>query len=549
MTLLNQRYRKLQNLSAGGFGDTFLAEDTQIPSARKCVIKRLRPINHNPEFYQLIQQRFQREAAILERLGQHPQVPALYAYFEEDNQFYLVQEWVPGITLHQLIRQHKALSSDFVVPFSIHLLQVLDFVHRHQIIHRDIKPANIILRQTDNLPVLIDFGAVKEILSGLVNPNGQGSQTIIIGTPGYIAPEQVQGNPCFASDLYSLGYTLIYALTGNDPQSLPVNLHTGELEWHSHNQNLQTTLVEIIERSIALNLSHRFSSALDMQQALMTVPLTGSPPISSMTPTIAIAPEQITPELIKQKPFWLPRWVFSFGILSFLVGAALAAALITLRNQQTVLPPSPEPPQEDIEPQPSADSLDPSDNEDTLSPSPSPFDPQLSPGDISRTIDVENDDFLAILNNAGIQNKIIGCLPYNAQNIQITGKGKTLNQAVWYPVQYQNIQGWVSGRYLARQSQSSGRSLSTSPPRRSINGPRDVINISANDNEPVLFILDQPGTRNERGNLNTIIGCIPFDGTNIYVTDTAIASGQSSWAKVWYRGVEGWVNSRYLSQR
>nr|WP_317265862.1 protein kinase [Arthrospira sp. SH-MAG29] len=104
-TLVNKRYRLVKALGHGGFGETFLAEDTQMPSTRQCVVKKLKPIINNPKIAQLIEKRFQREAAILEILGdKNAQIPRLYGCFCEDNCFYLIQEFIPGKTLTQAVQ-------------------------------------------------------------------------------------------------------------------------------------------------------------------------------------------------------------------------------------------------------------------------------------------------------------------------------------------------------------------------------------------------------------------------------------------------------------
>lgn len=213
MTLLNNRYQTIQVLGAGGFGETFLAEDTYMPSRRRCVIKQLKPIINDPQMYQLIQQLFQREAANLESLGEgSDQIPNLYAYFSENGQFYLVQEWIQGQTLSSKVETEGPLSERAVREILVSLLQVLDYVHSKRIIYRDIKPDNIILRQSNSQPVLIDFGAVKETMTTNANFQGKTTHSIVLGTPGFMAPEQATGRPIYASDIYSLGTTAISTL-------------------------------------------------------------------------------------------------------------------------------------------------------------------------------------------------------------------------------------------------------------------------------------------------------------------------------------------------
>lgn len=268
-TLLNDRYQVIKTLGSGGFGETFLAEDIQMPSRRRCVVKQLRPIQNNSQIYQLVQERFQREAAILEELGGSiDQIPNLYAYFQSDGQFYLVQEYIEGNTLTTTLQKQGLFNESRIHEIVVSLLQILDFVHSKRIIHRDIKPDNIIWRQRDNKPVLIDFGAVRETMATVVNSQGNPTSSIVIGTPGYMPSEQAAGRAIYSSDLYSLGVTAIYLLTGKQPQELEIDSRTGEIIWYKHGLNLSPTMQAIIDKAIASHPRDRFSTAKEMLQAL-----------------------------------------------------------------------------------------------------------------------------------------------------------------------------------------------------------------------------------------------------------------------------------------
>ncbi|WP_211293186.1 serine/threonine-protein kinase [Brunnivagina elsteri] len=291
--LLNNRYRIIQTLGSGGFGDTFLAEDTQMPSRRRCVIKQLKPINNNPQVYQLVQERFQREAAILEELGdENNQIPRLYAYFtenvqSENGQFYLVQEYIQGQTLNTKIQTQGAMSENAVINILTNILPVLDYVHRKGIVHRDIKPDNIIIRDIDNKPVLIDFGAVKETISTVFTPSGNSTRSIVIGTPGFMPSEQSVGRPMFASDIYSLGMTAIYLLTGKLPQEIPNDPATGAILWRQYAPNVTPSLAMLLEKTIQFAPQQRFSNAREMLAALQA----GS---ATSIPTVVTNPANLT---------------------------------------------------------------------------------------------------------------------------------------------------------------------------------------------------------------------------------------------------------------
>ncbi|PLZ93019.1 serine/threonine protein kinase [Fischerella muscicola CCMEE 5323] len=280
-TLLNNRYKLLGVLGGGGFGETFLAEDTQMPSGRRCVIKQLKPVVDNPQVYQLVQDRFQREAAILEELGDGSnQIPKLYAYFIENGQFYLVQEYIEGHTLTQIVQQQGLMSETSVKDILINILPILNYVHSKRMVHRDIKPDNILIRSFDSKPVLIDFGAVKETMGTVVTPSGNSSRSIVIGTPGYMPMEQTAGRPVFASDIYSLGLTAIYLLTGKIPQQLATDPATGEILWRPHALNVSPSFTMVLDKAIQQSPRDRYLNARDMLAALQS----GSTPVAPTVP-------------------------------------------------------------------------------------------------------------------------------------------------------------------------------------------------------------------------------------------------------------------------
>ncbi len=258
--LLDRRYLIIETLGQGGFGHTFLAKDTKLPGNPICVVKQLKPDNSEPVLLKKAQILFSQEADILQLLGEHPQIPRLFAYFQERGEFYLVQEYIHGYTLAHEIIPGKLLPEEQVIATILELLKILEFVHFNSVIHRDIKPANTIRRQTDNKLVLIDFGAVKRVT------NQQQQKTMIIGTPAYVPIEQFQGEPNFRSDIYSLGMMGIQALTGirfkpyvggglnRDEQ--------GELIWRNYAQ-VSDRLATILTKMTRYDYRDRYQSATE----------------------------------------------------------------------------------------------------------------------------------------------------------------------------------------------------------------------------------------------------------------------------------------------
>lgn len=335
---LNNRYRIFQTLGSGGCGETFLAEDTHMPSGRRSVIKRLKPATNDPLIYRIIQERFQREAAILEMLGGAcDQIPALYAYFTEAQEFYLVQEWVDGQNLAQRLKESGLFSERDVKSLLLNLLPVLDYIHSQGIIHRDIKPENIMLRENDGKPVLIDFGAVKEIVAAAVDAHGAPASSIVIGSPGFMPLEQAAGKPMFASDLYSLGLTAICLLTGKRPHEL-TDHSSGAVFWHKYAANVSNGLAAILEKAINPFADQRYQTAREMLEALqstdtasdLTILQRGAQyhaahsrttPLS--TPANAITQDRVHPHSNRDKS----RSHFSYGITLLL---AVLLTVVTL---------------------------------------------------------------------------------------------------------------------------------------------------------------------------------------------------------------------------
>jgi serine/threonine protein kinase, bacterial len=267
--MLRDRYRVLRALGQGGFGATFLAQDESLPGDPCCVIKQLRPATTGAHIMPMARELFEREATTLGKIGNHPQVPRLLDYFEEKQQFYLIQEYISGSTLQQEVKRSGPLSEAGVRQFLSEILPLLQYIHSHQVIHRDIKPANLIRREQDRKLVLIDFGAVKtQVKPTSANNSDQTALTnFAIGTPGYAPPEQMALRPVYASDIYALGVTCIYLLTAKSPKDLDYNPSTGEMVWQKYVQ-ISKPFADVLKKMLEASVRHRYQSATDILRAL-----------------------------------------------------------------------------------------------------------------------------------------------------------------------------------------------------------------------------------------------------------------------------------------
>jgi serine/threonine protein kinase, bacterial len=269
---LRDRYRVIKPLGQGGFGATFLAQDEVLPGEPSCVIKQLRPSATAPHILQMARELFEREARTLGKIGNHPQVPRLLDYFEDHEQFYLVQEYISGATLQQEVKRDGVLSEAGIKQFLSEMLPLLQYIHDRRVIHRDIKPANLIRRDQDVRLVLIDFGAVKNEVSQVTNQSDQTALTAYaIGTPGFAPPEQMAMRPVYASDIYALGVTSIYLLTGKSPRDLNYNPKTGEMMWEQLVQ-VSAHLTQVLRKMLEVSVRNRYQSASEVLRALEMEP-------------------------------------------------------------------------------------------------------------------------------------------------------------------------------------------------------------------------------------------------------------------------------------
>lgn len=266
--LFHDRYEVIRLIGRGGFGVTFLAKDASLPGEPLCVIKQLCPKVSEPSALETARKRFEREAKTLAKLGSHSQIPMLLDYFVADGEFYLVQEYIRGSTLARLVRRYGCLSETAAKRFLREMLVLLQYIHKQQVIHRDIKPQNIIRCKDDGRLVLIDFGAVKEQIAQVGDTSSLKSPTThFIGTVGFAPPEQFSLRAVYASDIYSLGVTCLYLLTGKAPLDFDSDRHTGEIVWQNSVQ-LSEPFAKILSKMLKISLKERYRSAQAILRAL-----------------------------------------------------------------------------------------------------------------------------------------------------------------------------------------------------------------------------------------------------------------------------------------
>lgn len=253
-------YKVIKKLGSGSFGHVYLVTNEQ--TQQQCVIKILHPASQQPNFIKQAKRLFKQEGEILKKLN-HPQIPKLIDYFEEDGEFYLVEEYIQGHTLRNELKPNQSWSEAETIKLLQEGLSILKDIHHCGIIHRDVKPDNFIRRQQDGKLVLIDFGAVKEFnieQSRLIDP------TVALGTRGYMPTEQARGKPYKNSDIYALGMIAIQALTGKNPMDLDED-EEGEIIWRD-GLNINPSLADILSQMVRYHHKLRYQCADDVIKAL-----------------------------------------------------------------------------------------------------------------------------------------------------------------------------------------------------------------------------------------------------------------------------------------
>lgn len=323
------RYQITNYLGGGGFGETYVANDTHLPGLPQCVVKKLKPQSSDIATLEIARRLFDTEAQVLYKLGTHDRIPQLLAYFEENAEFYLVQELIVGNNLSQELTSGTIFTENQVISLVQEILEILDFVHQQKVIHRDVNPRNILRRQQDGKLILIDFGAVKQITTKLVNSPDITKSTVAIGTPGYTPGEQAQGTPKFSSDIYALGIIAIQALTGLSPEQLEKDPETNEIIWQN-SATVSPEFAQFLNQMVCYDFRQRYASATIALQALQNLHKNTS---ETIVFSPAILPNQVKNSPVKKGIFWkLP-----LGIFVLVIGAVGGIFIINRLNNKNAI--------------------------------------------------------------------------------------------------------------------------------------------------------------------------------------------------------------------
>ncbi|MBD2565071.1 MULTISPECIES: serine/threonine-protein kinase [Nostoc] len=345
--LLDGRYVPMKLLGRGGFGAAFLARDRRIPGMRQCVVKQFQPSgNLTLNQLQQAQLMFEREAEVLAQLGNdHEQIPDLFAFFpvivnslqpgQQDQFFYLVQEYIDGQNLEEELVQQGKFSEQQVLEVLQEILKVLKFVHHRGIIHRDIKPSNI-MRRRDGRLFLLDFGAVKQVTNAAL---GSAASSTGIYSMGFAPPEQMAGGQVFPStDLYALAVTLITLLTNQEAVQL-FDAYSNQWKWRTQ-VTVSPRLADILDKMLLPAANQRFQSAQEVLDALnlqaVQAPTQLNSPSVTLPPQTAKGANPVVPRRPPTQPAFSTVELLGGAAFSGFEGALIAIALFSLVKEPIV---------------------------------------------------------------------------------------------------------------------------------------------------------------------------------------------------------------------
>ncbi|MEM6835413.1 MAG: tetratricopeptide repeat protein [Cyanobacteria bacterium P01_C01_bin.120] len=327
--LLGGRYQLVSVLNEQPSGRTILAADIHYPGQPHCVVRELHLPTRNPMTRQFILRLLKQKAAKLEDLGQHPQIPNAYAAFDVEQNFYIVQEYIPGRSLSEELQPGQPWSPAAAVSFLREVLPVLSFAQEQRVVHGNLKPSKLIRHTDTGQLVILDFGSIKNV-SQKVTSRRQTTAADASESAHhiYLAPEQLHGQPLFYSDHYALGMMLVQALTGLPVDELPTAQNPEQPEILASRlqalPDLEPALGNLLLRMVHAIPERRYQKATDILAELGrwqdSAPPTTEIPPSAQWPTAAPGP--VSPPSRRRWPWTI------VGALSLaaLVGATAVVA-------------------------------------------------------------------------------------------------------------------------------------------------------------------------------------------------------------------------------
>jgi serine/threonine protein kinase len=305
--VLNGRYEVLEILGSGGMGCVYKVADRK-QGGGILAVKELRAGTTSAEKKNEALAQFQTEARILSRLT-HPNLPKVSDYFSRNGAYYLVMEYIQGMTLKQLLdaRRGRPVGEELALSWALQICRAMHFLSVQKprpIVFRDLKPANIMIAR-DGRVKLIDFGIARFF------KENKTEDTYVYGTPGYAAPEQYgTGQTDVRSDIFSLGATLHHCLTGREPSLSPMDFP----DPRKLNPNLGRETAAIIKKALEPDRDKRFADALDMKQAVRNVLLDMTAPVKGVKKVIYARPGRVITIPWWRKTSWVSVPVMTLGL-------------------------------------------------------------------------------------------------------------------------------------------------------------------------------------------------------------------------------------------